>query len=1173
MASSVFSAASPFDAPKKRQPYNPVTRVILKKALTWDDPTATATTTPKVGDQRASLGVSFPSESPGAVLGYTYYEYQANNYQGRMVRAGRNYDVSTLSDSLPLIHFVWMNAPTAILGSGHRGPSYSYYDAAAGAYQPEVEMTFDPQRSGYFNMDVSKGNRPVVVGHYNPTGDVTDYHPYLWYDASPGNQGFAQKIQIPDALTTWENPYTGDAGNVIWPHVAFQDGPNAGEHVTHVAAVTVGGSQVLYYFRKVGNTSNYTLGQLSSCADPLIASGWDCPYVPDTVQSTVAGVEASKQSGKVALFYTTNLPAIGDPCDTCSQNNSLGGARDAWENDMYYQVSTNYGASWGNTKNVTHNVAATADWMPYNDMDGMWDSNDEFHIAWVGLNWARYRLEGNPGFGCRIFHWKESFGNEEINSGDARTAMQLIQDPTDCNGNPFNLNYGKINLAECNNNLYISAVDLWDGHTSPLFTDCSYRGYNNSPGGSVNGEVVVVISDDFGTTFDLPHNLTNSPDPECDSVDGAVGPCDAEHWPSMIPRGFPTRTLENWTGVTSIIPLKTPPASYPDGPGVNWLHMQYVQDLDPGSVLFSDGSIARDNPLRHIRIACVTPDEVPNVLYSIAEIGWPTYVKPGQNKNISIVLENIGNATTSMTVTDDEITGPANWLDVSGVNGSVGEGLLNKDTITVNLDATGLTQEKINEAGGTSIVFGELWFDHQGPSDIDTMDVVMIVTDTILLPNWDTISTGVISLQVGTNGQFGGGGNKAVSMDYWKDGVDCDTIDSIPGNTEVYVYDGSYVVGGVGVGSGLATDTNLSHQLYNVGPRTPSSVYQTTPQSSNVVTSGIMQTWNSGKSVNSDTSLAFAMRWIAPQVTATYGTAANKTWHSDQQFIVRELKIWSADGAAHNDLAIGDIIDWDVPGDSGVAGNNTGDTSTTNSAIPLLRRNLLYQRGSEYNQDPEECQDNDTRFAGVSFAFIRAYWNHDNNTTTAKQWTIRDSVGYGGFIDANAHLNTPLAADHFANMAANTGYHKWSHTDPDSARLDLHSALTAAFNYDLGGLQVTPAQKEDTVVVYTVYATVLEDLSGPARIQQLADRGRNFATYFGCCVGIRGDVDGNGTEATIIDLNFAVNKIFRNGLKSTCQGEADIDSNKDPLTILDLNFLVNKVFRAGPLPASCGAAL
>jgi hypothetical protein len=950
-----------------------------------------------------------------------------------------------------------------------------------------------------------------------------------------------------------------------------------GEHVTHIAAVTVGGSQVLYYFRKAGNTTNYTLGQLSSCADPLV-SGWDCPYVPDTIQSTAAGVEASKQSGKVALFYTTNLPAVGDPCDTCSQNQSLGGARDTWEKDMYYQVSPDYGVSWDTTTNITHSVAATAQWMPYSDMDGMWDSNDEFHIAWVGLNWARYRTEGNPGFGCRVFHWKESFGSEEINSGDARTAMQLIDDPNGsngCNGNPFNLNYGKINLAQCNNNLYISAVDLWDGHFDPLITDCSYRGYNNSPFGSVNGEISLVISDDFGTTFDLPHNLTNSPSPECDSAGGTVGPCDADHWPSMIPRGFPTRTLENWAGIPAGGTVNPTGASYPDGPGVNWLHMQYVQDLDPGSVLFSDGSVARDNPLRHIRIACVNPDEVPNILYSIGEIGWPTYVKPGQNKNIDIIIENIGNANSSMSVTDEEITGPTNWLDVSGVVGMVNEGLSNKDTITVNLDATGLTQEKVNEAGGTSIVFGELWFDHQGPSDIDTMEIVMIVTDTILLPNWDTLSTGVISLRVGTNGQFGGGGIKAVSMDYWYSPLqpDCDTIDSVPGNTEVYVYDGSYVVGGVGVGSGLATDTNLSNQLYNVGPRTPSSVYQTTTQSANVTTAGIMQTWNSGRSVNSDTSLVIAMRWIAPQVTATYGTAANKTWHTDQQFIVRELKIWSADGAAHNDLAIGDIVDWDVPGDSGTAGNNTGDTSTTNGAVPLLRRNLLYQRGGEYNQDGAvECQDNDRRFSGSAFGFIRAYWNHDGNNSSAKQWTIRDTVGYGGFVDANAHLSTPLAADHFANMSV-TGYKKWSHPDPDSQKIDLHSALTCAFNYDLGGSQVSPAQAVDTVVVYTVYATVRNDPSSPARIQQLADRGRNFASYFGCCVGTKGDADGNGTEATLIDLNFAVNKVFRGGLKPTCNGEADFNSDKGVLDVLDVNFMVNKIFRAGPLPKACGEPL
>ncbi|HEX2897334.1 MAG TPA: hypothetical protein VHP63_04710, partial [candidate division Zixibacteria bacterium] len=370
------------------------------------------------------------------------------------------------------------------------------------------------------------------------------------------------------------------------------------------------------------------------------------------------------------------------------------------------------------------------------------------------------------------------------------------------------------------------------------------------------------------------------------------------------------------------------------------------------------------------------------------------------------------------------------------------------------------------------------------------------------------------------------------------------------------IFDGSYLVGGVEPSG----DTILTNQVFSVGPRTPESNYQTTAQTAPAV-SGINQIWSSGKSVNHDTTLSFTMRWFAPQLTASYGT-----WQADQQFVARELKVWAIDGLTHNDLTIGDLVDWDVPGDSvGLGIANTGDTSGV--------RRLVYQRGAEYNQDNAvECQDNDTRFGGMAFGYLRAFWNHDANGATPRVWTIRDSVGYGGYINANARIGFPLSSgDQYASMEANSGYHPWSHTNPDSQKIDLHSCLIAAFGYDLVG-GATPANT-DTVAVYTVYASVLEDLAGPARIQQLAERGRTFARYWGCCVGTKGDLNGDGTEANVVDLNFAVNKIFRGGLNVSCFGEGDVNSDKTVLNVVDLNYLVNKIFRGGAAPQNCNFAM
>ena len=72
-----------------------------------------------------------------------------------------------------------------------------------------------------------------------------------------------------------------------------------------------------------------------------------------------------------------------------------------------------------------------------------------------------------------------------------------------------------------------------------------------------------------------------------------------------------------------------------------------------------------------------------------------------------------------------------------------------------------------------------------------------------------------------------------------------------------------------------------------------------------------------------------------------------------------------------------------------------------------------------------------------------------------------------------------------------------------------------------------------------------------------------------CCIGIRGDANGDGTNANIIDLNYAVNRVFRNGPPAPCINEGDVNADGTSLNILDLSYLVNRIFRGGPNPPAC----
>jgi len=72
-----------------------------------------------------------------------------------------------------------------------------------------------------------------------------------------------------------------------------------------------------------------------------------------------------------------------------------------------------------------------------------------------------------------------------------------------------------------------------------------------------------------------------------------------------------------------------------------------------------------------------------------------------------------------------------------------------------------------------------------------------------------------------------------------------------------------------------------------------------------------------------------------------------------------------------------------------------------------------------------------------------------------------------------------------------------------------------------------------------------------------------------CCVGTRGDFNGDAADANILDLTYLVDRIFRGGPASPCPIEADINSDSTPSNILDLTFLVDRIFRGGLPPGPC----
>ncbi|MCH7691502.1 MAG: hypothetical protein IIA17_10725, partial [candidate division Zixibacteria bacterium] len=81
----------------------------------------------------------------------------------------------------------------------------------------------------------------------------------------------------------------------------------------------------------------------------------------------------------------------------------------------------------------------------------------------------------------------------------------------------------------------------------------------------------------------------------------------------------------------------------------------------------------------------------------------------------------------------------------------------------------------------------------------------------------------------------------------------------------------------------------------------------------------------------------------------------------------------------------------------------------------------------------------------------------------------------------------------------------------------------------------------------------------------------NFKVSFEdtCCIGIRGDIDGDGDDNSFFDLVYLVDYIFRGGPAPPCPIEADLNFDGRSATALDLVYIIDDIFRGAPSPGPC----
>lgn len=1065
---SAFAAKSPVE----RQTTNPLINRSLQYA--FPDEHNRAPTLEKV-EPRHTLGRATPSASPGTVIGNTWFDSQHKGSMGRMITWGLHGYPDTL-----LVHFSWMYLPNPIFTSSEY--YYKCWNALDGNYQCETGLQPDDEYAGYVGVDVTGNNRAVVGGHNNLSPPYDPSQSHFYWDYCPGCCTFDFSSRIPDSVSSYCQGYPGGTGT-MWPKFRYVEGPN--DTVLHIIAQEtepgIGDPRTIMYFRRVGS-------------DRTPGAYWDYPpYCIDTMYNLAHDIAATSD-GKVALVWTANLPCPGH-CDTCS-------GYECWnfpqmDNDLYYQVSYDYGQTFQHRANVTKNVDGEEGYRPYTDLSALITSDGNLHIVWGARFWPADANQGGQAglLSGRIFHWSENWPY-------ILTVHNSGWDQTTCNGGAWQLSASKMTISECNGRLYVLFVQFNDPEI--MMDDCADESNPGFPSGASNGDLYLCISEDQGLTWDKARNLTNSHTPGCDSVGGVGGPCDNDHWPSM------TRFGTDYPGDFSQATIVVPEGS--TDPGTFYLDVQYINDHSAGAIIESEGFWAEAD-VRWFRLPCVGPKGEPRPIIIPREIAYPAWTQHGVEKDTFIIIENRGNEQFDYSVAIQECTGPSGWLDLSSFSGSVPPGLNNRDTITLILNKDGL----VNDPGTTVNLVGRLIFTWDCAALPDTFPISFFVTDDLIPVQWDTIRTSCLALTVDNTGNFGRQGLGRVNMDYH---------DSYGDSAEIYLYDGSPVVGYTRDDDTIVNFSIFSTSYLDQNGFVP--IGEPTPTTD----SGDCEIFRSGKFVTHDSLIAVEKVWYAPADPS--GDTCS--------FVIERIMVYLNDDYVGDttitDVRIGEAIDWDIP----------ADTNVRNYSGFEANLDLIFQQGCE---EDGQAPYNNRRFGGIRF--LDGY-NNDVQYEPAQPHGV-----YTHDNSSHVYPFSGFAPETLYTYMGNSGYEL-----SDSCCSDLYTLMT----FD-SSLTLTPADTYlFSVVIISQYDGDLKDFFDNVytATQWYCGHINPQSLSCGCC-RIRGDVNHDGT-INIADLTYKVNWLFREGPPPPCPEEVD-DNGDGDVDIADLTYEVDYLFKGGPPPVPC----
>jgi hypothetical protein len=785
------------------------------------------------------------------------------------------------------VHMDWMDQQGYILGAGRGGGTQSYNLSDCDLVYANAKI-FTADYGGYVNMEAAQNGCAIPTAHEGADSD--SQRPRAYFDFCVGGPLGTFQSDYPTDIYGWyQNNGTGTTNQNLWPIIEWHLG--GASPVLHMVCAETGGAagdpQTLSYYRRVGA---YGSG----------SGTWSSQKVIDTAMNINPVLATSATTGKVAIVWNRPADFVGTNTDNWSQ----------YENDVWYALSTDYGASFlsAGTGSIHHLVITDAipgdnvtkydpmsDWKAYCDLAALITSDENLHIVWGCRKWtdttSLYRRQS------AIFHWSE----------DVTAIRTVVKAEWDTGGTCAMYAWGsdaaKMSIAQCDNKLYVLYTQ---------FGNAAQPCYDYSSNKKVmNGELYMSVSNNNGLNWDTPQNLTSSPSPLC-----ADGDCNSDYWASMARYG---RTDANGCeGIT---------------PGTDVLDIVYINDKSAGGCVQTESGIWTSNPVMWFMTPCRDAVEEPGYAdnagtgYGECNGTEPLVIAPNGDTTVIFTMENPGLADNDFTIGITYTSG-SGWMSAAPTSGTISAGLNNTQDVTLTFTAP-------PSAPDPSVWVGKITVVHEAVGSPREIPVCLLVTSDFQYPKSTDLATTCKRIRLWNDGHLV---NNAAgyAFNYL---ADCDTFNSNT-TSNIYLYDGSPVVCRIN-----GTDT-LRFSAYSKAYTDADGMRPLAPWT--IDNTNADYTKASTMFSTADTTVGFLADYYIP-------TAAGNC-----EFIIEKLRFFNMTASTLNGVLVGEFIDWDVPSDSG--SNNGSDYSLANG--------LIYQFGGEYNQDDSTealCdQESSDRYAGIA---------------------------------------------------------------------------------------------------------------------------------------------------------------------------------------------------------------